>query len=272
MHWAPHPRRFPSPFPVVSCAFLERKDRWVRRAFKSCNFSLILRGWGEYCCEGRSWRVEAPCVVTQWPGRYVEYGPPVPEETWDEFYIIYSAKHLSQLKRCGFLDWDRPVWPIRDRAAVDLLLKEIRLLMRPVTPESVVDRMDRLCERLVLETLLNPFQNHEEEEAIHQVLVQANRDLRQSVDLREAASRAGMSLSTFRRKWMAHYKVPPGRFLQQLRIREACRLLVETRRPIQEIAREVGFEDELYFSRRFRKEMEMAPREYRKAYRNDSLT
>jgi len=55
---------------------------------------------------------------------------------------------------------------------------------------------------------------------------------------------------------------PLGRYLQELRMREACRLLVETKRPIHEVARAVGFEDELCFSRRFRQEMRFAPREY----------
>ena len=30
-----------------------------------------------------------------------------------------------------------------------------------------------------------------------------------------------------------------------------------------------GFEDEFYFSRRFRKETQMAPRQYRKTYESD---
>ena len=50
------------------------------------------------------------------------------------------------------------------------------------------------------------------------------------------------------------------------RLREACRLLMETNRPIYEVARMVGFADEFYFSRRFHRELKVAPRTYRRMY------
>jgi AraC-like DNA-binding protein len=41
---------------------------------------------------------------------------------------------------------------------------------------------------------------------------------------------------------------------------------VETGLPINEISRTVGFEDELYFSRCFRRAMSLSPRAYRQAH------
>ena len=49
-------------------------------------------------------------------------------------------------------------------------------------------------------------------------------------------------------------------------MREACRLLAETTRPIKDIAHAVGFADELYFSRRFHGEHGCSPARYRKTY------
>jgi AraC-like DNA-binding protein len=88
-------------------------------------------------------------------------------------------------------------------------------------------------------------------------------DLAKPVDWDLAAARSGVSTSTFRRRWLSVSKIPPGRYLKQLRITEACRLLAETTKPIYEIAHMVGFADELYFSRRFHRELGMAPRTYR---------
>jgi AraC family transcriptional regulator, transcriptional activator for feuABC-ybbA operon len=102
--------------------------------------------------------------------------------------------------------------------------------------------------------------------AIPSVLARLQREFGSPVDFDAIAAENGMSPSTFRRRWQEALDRPPGRYLQDLRMQEACRQLVETRRPVREIAQSVGFEDELYFSRRFRQERGLAPRDYRKRY------
>jgi len=265
-HWAPFPRRFPFLFPVVSADFIRGKDHWVKRSFKTCNFSLILRGRGEYRRAGQTWTIQAPCVLTQWPGEYVEYGPPIPEETWDEFYLIYDARLMTKFRQCRLIDPAQPVWSINDIAAVHAQIAEFEILASSHNPEAVVDRVDRVCERIIMETHLASRPATEGEQTIHRLIAEVRRNLAQPVDFKAMAMRHGMSVSTFRRQWAAAGRLPPARFLQQLRLREACRLLVETMQPVYEIAHAVGFEDELYFSRRFHKEMQMAPRDYRNAY------
>jgi transcriptional regulator GlxA family with amidase domain len=61
-------------------------------------------------------------------------------------------------------------------------------------------------------------------------------------------------------------KQTPARYLINLRIRQASRMLAETRRSIAEIAVDSGFEDALYFSRRFKLETGFTPSEYRRRY------
>jgi len=264
-HWAPFPRRFPFRFPVNSSNFVTKKD-WVRWAFESCNFSLILRGRGEFHCRGKVWPVEAPCVLTQVPGEFVEYGPPA-SETWDELYIIYDAKLVTQFKACGFVDARRPMWPITNLPAVMALAYELESLAGAAVPEAVVDRVDRVCERLVLESSLPLDDTDDGRETMRAVLAEVRRKISGPVDFDEIARRNGMSTPTFRRRWAEVADMPPQRYLQQLRLREACRLLAETTQPVKTIAHKVGFEDEFYFSRRFQAEMQMSPRDYRRAHR-----
>jgi len=135
----------------------------------------------------------------------------------------------------------------------------------------VVDRVDRVAERLIMETLLPPAAIRSESDALSEMAAGWRGNLARPVDFAEEAAQGGMSLSTFRRRWQEVFSLPPGQYLLQIRIHEACRLLVETLEPIREIARRTGFEDELYFSRRFRIRMGVAPREYRKLYQLRSL-
>jgi len=78
----------------------------------------------------------------------------------------------------------------------------------------------------------------------------------------------GMSQAAFRRHWLSAVGMPPARYLASLRMREACRLLANTDMRIGAIARLLGFDDPLYFSRRFRSAHGMTARAYRRAHRS----
>jgi AraC-like DNA-binding protein len=264
-HWGGYARQFPSNLPVTTVNYLGKKQNWMRTRFEVCAFSLILRGRGTFHRLGRAWTVQAPCVITQWPGEYLEYGP-AEGETWDECYIVYDAALMPRLHACKLADQSKPVWPIHDFSAVRVQLDELERLSYSPQTDGVADRVDRVCERLVLETWLTSGFARTEMSSVEGILTTLQKSFGQDVDFDVLARRHGLSPSTFRRRWIEAVGKPPARYLQELRMREACRLLVETNLPIHEIAGAVGFVDELYFSRRFRQELRMAPREYRKVY------
>ena len=264
-HWGGYTRSFPSNLPVTTVNYVDKKTNWMRARFQVCAFSLILRGRGEFHRMGRVWTVQAPCVITQWPGEYLEYGP-APGETWSECYIVYDPALMPRLHACNLVDQSKPVWPIQDVASVRAQLDELVRLSNSPQTDGVADRVDRVCERLVLETWLTQSVASTEMTALQTILSNLRKNPGQEVDFDAMAKRNGLSSSTFRRRWVDVIGKPPARYLQELRMREACRMLVETNRPIHEIARAVGFVDELYFSRRFKQELRVAPRDYRKTY------
>jgi AraC-like DNA-binding protein len=265
--WGSYRRSFPSPFPLGIVDLVKSKSHWIRQAFNNCNFSLILRGQGEYRRLGRKWTVQAPCVITQWPGEQVEYGPSGPEGTWDELYLMYGAELFGEFQKQRLVDLSQPVWPILNLPAVEAQIQILLSLCASPIPAQVVDRVDRACEQLILETHLQPPEPAEDSEEallIRRIERELTSHLDRDIDLDELVARHGMSQRTFRRRWAEAFTVPPARHRLQARLREACRLLMQTTRPVCEIARMVGFPDELYFSRRFHQALEMSPRAYRR--------
>jgi AraC-like DNA-binding protein len=83
------------------------------------------------------------------------------------------------------------------------------------------------------------------------------------VELDKLADRYKCRPETLIRKFSACYGVTPVRFRTQVRLRHACRLLVETGLSIKEIALECGFDSQEYFSRQFRKYIKITPGGYR---------
>lgn len=102
---------------------------------------------------------------------------------------------------------------------------------------------------------------------IREILVEMRKSPDRPLDIAETARLCGISESTFRRYWSQVIPEPPRRYLETLRIQEACRELADSERSIKEIAHSLGFEDELYFSRRFHRRRGISPREYRERHR-----
>src|SRR4051812_14327440 len=124
IHWGVWTRRFPSDCPVQTIGYLRRKKNWIRTTFNSCNFSFILSGRGQYAVAGKLWTVEAPCVLTQWPGVRFEYGPGDGAKWWEELFLIFHAETLDRLRRSGFLNPQKPCWQIANPTAWQETLKE----------------------------------------------------------------------------------------------------------------------------------------------------
>jgi len=66
------------------------------------------------------------------------------------------------------------------------------------------------------------------------------------------AERCGLSSSRFSHLFRAEMGTTPQRFAEKLRMETARQLLAQTNLSVAEIGAEVGYEDPLYFSRRFR--------------------
>lgn len=265
IHLAPVPRRHPAAAQVAVVSHLPRKRARVEHGFASWNFSFILAGSGDFAVGDERWPITAPCVITQKPDRPYRYGPP-PGSWWEELYLIYPRDQGDALHRLGLMAEGREWWRVGRSGALHPLLRELRSLVAEGSAQ--VDRIDRVCERLVLESLLAA--SHDEprgpEAAVAAIRHRVEMDPLAERDFDLLAREHGLSPTHFRRCWNEAVGTPPARYRSELLLRRACRELVETRRPIARIARELGFADPLYFSRRFRAFAGMAPSAYRSVY------
>ena len=89
-------------------------------------------------------------------------------------------------------------------------------------------------------------------------------NLGRKLTLQNLAEELQLSPSHFSRLFTKQTGHSPIDYFIQLKIQKACRLLDNSDWNIAEVARESGFEDQFYFSRQFRKVMNMTPRDYRK--------
>lgn len=261
-HIAPIPRRFNARFQVKSIGYVPQKNDLVDHCFNSCNFSFILSGHGTFSVNKRSWSVEAPCVITQWPGIHYTYGP---ENTWEELYFIYDSADGKIFENNSFYNPSKPIWYIKNSTGIREKTQEVLALMNNIYGESVADRLDSLCESMIMNSIINeaPPPLSENEAIIRRIRAYVRKNFLEYHDFDDLAAKNGISPSSFRRHWKYHVGLSPAKYLIRLRIREACRLLVETNKSIGQIATMLNFDDPLYFSRKFHKEAGITATEYR---------
>ncbi len=84
--------------------------------------------------------------------------------------------------------------------------------------------------------------------------------------LSEMSRALNFSPSYLSRKFKENTGVAFSSYLQKLRVEQACRMLIETKLKITEIAQAVGYSDMKYFNSVFKQRIKMPPREFRKNY------
>lgn len=83
------------------------------------------------------------------------------------------------------------------------------------------------------------------------------------IGVENATDFVGVSRATLYRAFMEYEGLSPAQYITDFRVNAACRLLEETELPVSAVARSVGYNDSLYFSRIFHKTKGVSPTEYR---------
>lgn len=79
----------------------------------------------------------------------------------------------------------------------------------------------------------------------------------------ELAQLSGMSESHFSRQFKAAMGTSPIDWLRRERVNQAKRRLIESSDPVKEIARQVGYHDQFFFSKDFKKMTKLTPTQFR---------
>ncbi|MBR2372617.1 MAG: helix-turn-helix transcriptional regulator [Lentisphaeria bacterium] len=87
-----------------------------------------------------------------------------------------------------------------------------------------------------------------------------------SVTVEELAELHGVSRETFSRNFSRTTGISPKKLLNAILFNRSCRLLLRNDISVRETAFELGFSNEYYFSRFFRKHAGIAPGEYRRRF------
>ncbi|WP_138753108.1 AraC family transcriptional regulator [Paenibacillus sinopodophylli] len=102
----------------------------------------------------------------------------------------------------------------------------------------------------------------EEEERLRITIRYLNNHYLEPITVEQLARMAGMKRSKYSAAFQSSIGRKPLEYLNDLRIEQAIKLLEGNEQPLREIARQVGYNDEYYFNRRFTKRIGIPPGMY----------
>jgi len=173
--------------------------------------------------------------------------------------IHEAHPHVITIIMTGFADFNYA------RAALKYHVFEY--LLKPVNPEELSDCLNKI--RLQLDTNYtlteesHPY-GKDTAQTVNYLKLYIKENYMHEVDFSVLAANLGFSSAYLTKIFTKHVGESPIKYLTGVRINEAKRLLADTTIPIHGVGESVGYPDQFYFSKTFRKWTGINPSAYRK--------
>lgn len=236
------------------------------RILESYQLLYITSGRGLfYGCSRERIEIGPGDMILLRPNRWHSYRPDR-ETGWHEYWIGFRGPNVDARFRNDFFDDNLEVFRVGGREEIVDLYDKAREVAE--NERSSYQQYLAGIANLLLGMAMYYHANHQfvSQEVVGQI-DRARRIMRDEfstgISPEEVARRVNMSYSWFRKMFRDYTNLSPARYMQQLRLQEACRLLSGTSLSIKEIAFRINCGDASYFSNLFRRHLRMTPVEYR---------
>jgi len=252
---------------IESCT--PEKEIWDRER-DGYHLHVIMSGSGVVRVGGKAKTLRSGQMFLLKPKQRTAYSP-VPEDPWTYCWIAFDGKLGDRMAdTMGFgpgVNWrDSHVDIMRfyhicnqvlntPQLSAYAALKRVGLTLEFIglAAESFAMQRDSATEHKPL---------YHREDYIHHALeyIQNNYS---SIRVSDVSNYLGIDRSYFSAIFKQSVGVSPGEYLLQMRMRQSSHMLLNQAMPVQDIARYVGYEDSLTFSKAFKRFFGVSPKYYR---------
>jgi AraC family transcriptional regulator, arabinose operon regulatory protein len=264
-----HPPFFP--FTQIAPAHKVKRQGyavWRQQGTDDWLLNHTIAGQGRIGFAGGETTVKAGDAVIIRPGALHDYGTAPNAKHWEIVWTHFRPKPGWM----ELLNWDEAAPGLlllnvknpEVARRIEVQLKEMNRVARSATPKREAFALNALEKALLMyDDYRSTTVAGTLDPRIAVVVEHLRVHLREKFDLPKLAQISQLSASHFYHLFSTETGQPPYEFLEFLRMDQAKHLLETSRLKIQNVAAEVGFEDALNFSRRFKHRVGLSPRTYR---------
>jgi len=255
---------------ITDIGFYPHAEFHYRKRRKGATGNIIIfcvegLGWYETNGEIREIRKNDVCII---PAGFAHSYGADPLKPWTIYWMHIEGSKADKL--AGEL----PFTIHLDNEDPELYLQRLRLFDEIFTNISITYNLRNIeyANMLVWNFLITIFYHDlyakknisKSEKLIDRSLVFMRNNLNKNLGLNDLAAHSGLSVSQYSILFKKKTSTSPMNFYAQLKIQQSVQLLENQQKRIKEIALELGFEDQFYFSRLFTKTMGLSPAKFRK--------
>ncbi|GHV75209.1 transcriptional regulator [Spirochaetia bacterium] len=236
----------------------------VGRVLPEFQIVYITKGQGALTVEDTDYTLSPGSLFLLLPGIKHRYKP-VHEVGWQEYWVGFCGDYFTRLLREGILSKEHVVFKM---GLQDYILSYFNGIFDEIRAQQPLYQL-RACTRifsLLGEMLV--YERRKEQPSSYQKIVEHAKYLMESniygdINLSNISEQIGISTSRLHEVFKNYTAMTPYQYYIQIKIHKAENLL-EQDISVKEAAYRLGFEDQSYFSRLFKKKTGIAPSEWKK--------
>lgn len=239
----------PGPFQTVA----------VGRTLKEYHIVYVTRGRGVFETEGCRFVVSPGSILLLFPGIKHLYKPDI-DTGWSEYWVGFKGAHIDSLSRAGFLSPERPFYEPGLNNAILSHYLQILDLVRNQAPLYQLNT-GALILGLIAEILScerKSVQPTHAEELVVRAKFLMEENIGGEISLKWVADSLGVRASYLTEVFKPYTSMTLHQYFISIKIVKAKELLGRGL-PVKEVASRLGFRDEYYFSRLFKKKTGLSP-------------
>jgi AraC-like DNA-binding protein len=258
-------------FPTHIGMFQSAKGHYINRKHGAPEHILIgcLAGSGKCKIRSHQWNLKSGNLIFLPANVRHEYS--ADEKTpWTIFWIHFNGKHAQEYLNALEISEEEPLINVSNMAGLIDTFEDIyqhtesgytdTALLCLSTSFSRFLGVCRLYQRAVKAS------QRKTEDRVLESLKVMRESLHRKLSLDDLSAIAGWSPPHYSSVFKKQMNVSPMEFFARLKMQHACNQLKMTNDSIANIAASLGYEDSFYFSRTFRRHLDMAPSDYRNKF------
>ena len=248
--YPPHKEGHPQPFRSVA----------VGRTLTEYQIIYITKGRGVFESNHRTHVVVPGSIMIVFPGVPHFYKPEY-EVGWSEYWVGFKGPHVDTLCQQGFLSPRKPLYEVGLQNSLLAIYTQILELVQNQRPLFQVRASSHVL-TLIAEILAHERKNVQythSEQLVERAKFLMEENIYSEINLNGIGEVLGVSTSHLNAVFKSYTSMTPYQYFISIKIRKAKELLEAGSLAIKEVAFRLGFDDQYYFSRLFKKKAGIAP-------------
>ncbi|HEM6088937.1 TPA: AraC family transcriptional regulator [Streptococcus suis] len=193
------------------------------------------------------------------------------DDPWTYIWIEFDGLKTEHFLHQAGLSKTHPIFSqneIPTESPVYLVMKQLLSLHRQKSA-TIIGHLYLFISNLIDCSLTKTTSRHNESKEfyIREAINFVERNYREPISVDDLAHVCNLNRHYFSRLFKEQMNISPQQFIIQYRLSEACELLKNTNKNLQEIAEEIGYSNQFNFSTAFKRQYQMSPNRWRKVHK-----